>query len=257
MVTTDRKLKSNSGAVLVLALFFLLFCGVVGALTVTAASTNAGRMANAKDEVENYLAVRSAANFLLSELDNCTYTGQFDMKYTFDGVPGASPRKSYCFPDSALTGRFDASPFILDFLPSTALTGLYIRTASYHGFKVSDKVSSGSSDRDGHPMPPSFLPLPPGGVMTEFTFEVPNANVPEVKATLTFSTDPDSLMMATLTVESADGSYKMSWTSRPTLHQTVSSQPTVWLTNQNPYRLTEQITTVSNIYRWEVWNIVS
>lgn len=68
--TVSKKLKSNDGASLMLALLFFLICAVAGSVVLTSATASAGRAASLQDsdqQQEEY-AVDSAAAMLKSEL---------------------------------------------------------------------------------------------------------------------------------------------------------------------------------------------
>ncbi len=56
-----KKLSSQAGASLLIALVYFLTAMTVGAVVLTAASTNAGRLARNRREQQDYLAVASAA----------------------------------------------------------------------------------------------------------------------------------------------------------------------------------------------------
>ena len=55
-----RKLQSNNGATLMLALLFFIVCAVTGSMILTSAGVSAGRLENMKRRDQNYFAVRSA-----------------------------------------------------------------------------------------------------------------------------------------------------------------------------------------------------
>jgi len=74
MRSVREKLHSSSGASLALALVFLLFCLMVGAVVLTAAASNVGRIRHQKDSQQDYLTVSSAARLLREELEGLTYT---------------------------------------------------------------------------------------------------------------------------------------------------------------------------------------
>ncbi len=63
-----RKLKSNRGASVIIALLVLLICVTAGAAALTAASANAGRYTHMRRDQQRYLAVSSAAKLVRAEL---------------------------------------------------------------------------------------------------------------------------------------------------------------------------------------------
>lgn len=80
MRRTLQKLRSASGASMLLALLFLIFSVTVGAVVLTAASASAGRIARNRQEQQNYLAVASAAQLLQTDLEALTLTGSYLQK---------------------------------------------------------------------------------------------------------------------------------------------------------------------------------
>ncbi len=63
-----RKLKSNRGASVIIALLVLLICVTAGAAALTAAGANAGRYTHMRRDQQRYLAVSSAAKLVRAEL---------------------------------------------------------------------------------------------------------------------------------------------------------------------------------------------
>ncbi|GEM_PF-7126589 len=63
-----EKLNSKKGASLIIALVFLLFCTFVGGAVLAAATANAGRVADLKNDQQDYLNQRSAALLLKDEM---------------------------------------------------------------------------------------------------------------------------------------------------------------------------------------------
>lgn len=75
-----QKLHSARGASMLIALLFFLVAMMVGAVVLTAASTNAGRVARIRREQQNYLAVASAAELVKEDIagEPClTFTGSY------------------------------------------------------------------------------------------------------------------------------------------------------------------------------------
>lgn len=72
-----QKLHGSTGASMLLGLLFLLFCLTVGAVVLTAASVSAGRTARNRQVQQNYLAVQSAANLLMDDLADITFTDTY------------------------------------------------------------------------------------------------------------------------------------------------------------------------------------
>ncbi len=70
--TLQKKIRSESGASVVMALLLFLVCSVVGALVLTAATAAAGRSAKLAESDQRYYSVASAAELLSKEIDGCT-----------------------------------------------------------------------------------------------------------------------------------------------------------------------------------------
>ena len=85
-----RKLKSSSGASLLLALVFLLLSAVVSASVLMAAVSNAGRSRSKLEEHQKYLALSSALTLLSDDIRQAEYTGRYLYQETEtpDGVGG-------------------------------------------------------------------------------------------------------------------------------------------------------------------------
>ena len=73
-----RKVRSQRGASLLLALLFLLICAMVGASILMAAASNAGKHRSNLTEHQTYLALSSAVSLLCDELNAAEYRGQYE-----------------------------------------------------------------------------------------------------------------------------------------------------------------------------------
>ena len=62
---------------MLLAILFFLVCAMVGAVVLTAAATNAGRLARNRQEQQDYLAVASAAKLVREDITGGTFTGSY------------------------------------------------------------------------------------------------------------------------------------------------------------------------------------
>lgn len=73
-----HKIHSRRGASMLLGLLFLFFAMSIGAIVLTAATANAGRIARVRTAEQSYLAVQSAAVLLRDDLQTlrfaCAYT---------------------------------------------------------------------------------------------------------------------------------------------------------------------------------------
>ena len=72
-----RKVGSQRGASLLLALLFLLLCAMVAASILMAAAANAGKHRSNLTEHQTYLALSSAVSLLCDELNAAEYRGQY------------------------------------------------------------------------------------------------------------------------------------------------------------------------------------
>lgn len=113
----SRKLQSQRGASMLLALLFLLICSMVTASILMAAVANAGKHRSNLEEHQVYLALSSAVSTLCDELNRCEYRGQyFSWKYTEQTGTDALGRPVYttyyCFRQAAgsYTYREDPTP---------------------------------------------------------------------------------------------------------------------------------------------------
>ncbi|OON87365.1 hypothetical protein BXO88_03570 [Oribacterium sp. C9] len=73
MSAAVKKLKSNSGATLMMALLFFAICAVTGSMILLSATATAGRLSVMRDTDQNYYAVRSATKFVEKQLNKKEY----------------------------------------------------------------------------------------------------------------------------------------------------------------------------------------
>ena len=82
-----RKLQSNSGATLILALLFFVVCAVTGSMILVSASAAVGRIENLKQRDQNYYAVRSAIKMYENQMIvlntlNVTFSDELEVTET-------------------------------------------------------------------------------------------------------------------------------------------------------------------------------
>ncbi len=77
-----EKLRSESGASILLALLFFLLCAMVGASVLMAAASNAGKSRSGREEQQKYLTLSSAMQLVCDELTAAEYTA----KYSYTSV---------------------------------------------------------------------------------------------------------------------------------------------------------------------------
>lgn len=95
MNAIQRKLNSNKGSSILLAMSLVLICVMVSSVVITAASSGSSRNKERIKSQQAYLAVSSAADLLMDEMKNIgTYIGNHEVinygckKYTTDGIQG-------------------------------------------------------------------------------------------------------------------------------------------------------------------------
>jgi len=77
-----QKLKSESGASILLALLFFLICTLVAAAVLMAAVSNAGKIKSNQEMHQKYLAVSSALELVCDDLLSAEYRGQYTVTVT-------------------------------------------------------------------------------------------------------------------------------------------------------------------------------
>lgn len=78
-----KKLHSERGASILLALLMLLVCMMVGASVLAAAASNAGKIRSNRVEQQRYLTLSSAIRLVADELQKARYTGKYKV-WTWD-----------------------------------------------------------------------------------------------------------------------------------------------------------------------------
>lgn len=91
MERLGKKLHSERGASLVMALLLLFVCMMVAASILAAASSNAGKHRSNRVEQQKYLTLSSALRLVCDELERAEYTGKYTL-YTWSVTPaGPNP----------------------------------------------------------------------------------------------------------------------------------------------------------------------
>ena len=85
-----KKLRSNEGASLMVALLFFVMCATVGSIILAAATASSGRLANLRKEDQSYYAISSAADLFAEMMEGKTVVIQ--MKKTVDSSPDVSDK---------------------------------------------------------------------------------------------------------------------------------------------------------------------
>lgn len=86
-----RKLQSQRGASLLLALLFLALCSLVSATILMAAVSNAGKARSNLREHQSYLALSSAVDLICDEIVRSEYQGIYNYKEVVEKTPVENP----------------------------------------------------------------------------------------------------------------------------------------------------------------------
>lgn len=79
MKKLKEKLRSQSGASILLALLFLLVCMMVAASVLMAAVSNAGKIQSNYEEQQRYLALSSALRLVSDQIEQAKYRGRYTL----------------------------------------------------------------------------------------------------------------------------------------------------------------------------------
>lgn len=74
-----KKLRSESGASILLALLMFLVCALVGATVLAAAASNAGKARSSRTEQQKFLNLSSAIQLVADEIQRAEYTGKYQV----------------------------------------------------------------------------------------------------------------------------------------------------------------------------------
>ncbi len=126
MKERNRKLKSQRGASILLAMLFLEVCMMAGASILMAASSHAGKIRSNQQEQQVYLALSSALKMVTDDLTSVPYYGQYEYREEIIVPQGQNlERKSHIFTQQQ--GRWDCRLEEF-FLPNfDALFGEYLK----------------------------------------------------------------------------------------------------------------------------------
>ena len=64
-----NRIRSNSGATILLALLFFLLCALAGSIILSAGSAAAGRISGLKETEQSFYSVTSAAQIMREEIE--------------------------------------------------------------------------------------------------------------------------------------------------------------------------------------------
>ena len=85
MERLGKKLRSESGASILLALLMFLICTLVGATVLAAAVSNAGKARSNRTEQQKFLNLSSAIQLVADEIRQAKYTGKYQV-YEWDVI---------------------------------------------------------------------------------------------------------------------------------------------------------------------------
>ncbi len=182
--TVKHKLQSQGGDSLLIALLYFLAAMMVGAVVLTAAATNAGRLARNRQEQQNYLAVASAARLVARDLRNANFSAGYKEVVTetttITTPPGGEPATAVTPAQTEYTGDFSllTGSTLLSDEPAAGLKTLYFSTL---------------------PEEIPFRELPPGLLVYDLKFTA--QDMPTVTGTMAVdTTGPGSLYAITVTL---------------------------------------------------------
>lgn len=248
------KLREARGAAMVIALMFFLFCTLVGTIVVTAAAANAGKAAKMREEQQEYLAVRSAAQLVADMMSTGSVQGYFtvddllvETQTEVGGILQTVVTHQISFisaPDPAdpenkkRTGYTVQGIQCLEEGLRTAIGNLYLSGCSYSGVALLSRLDGFDvSGQDQYKVPD----------VIQSTFVVAVGGLPPAKVTLEVSKGGDGTLpiySASLTASSTTGNYKVVLEGIATVRtNTTTSFPAANLTR------TRSTTDIS----WENW----
>ena len=85
----SEKMRSQSGASILLALLFFLLCAMVGASVLMAAASNAGKIRSNRQEQQKYFTLSSALQLVCDELEAAQYTAKY--RYVVEDIGHDEP----------------------------------------------------------------------------------------------------------------------------------------------------------------------
>lgn len=94
-----KKLKSNKGATVLIALVFFLLCAAAGSVLLAAGTVSSGRMADLVYQEQAYYSVSSAARMFRDVIENKTF-GYYILDGDYPTGEGSEPSEGYVNPPS-------------------------------------------------------------------------------------------------------------------------------------------------------------
>ena len=264
---TGKKLKSNTGASLSIALLLFLICTVVSAVILTAATAAVGRAAGQGEADQRYYAVSSAASLLAEELEGKTVTVRCEKivdtetttKYIqrtvivdgeeteVDDIETTSEtlEPAYRVTRDADGNSFDAAP---SFLTGKALELMF----------GTDKARNTSSINTSDIMNRRFIPGNEGSTEVHTLKLAQGASVlTEVKVESTIHSDGRLVCKLTSTAEDEDSdSFSLWLVMNPKVNESTTSETTTFVTPGKPNTETSRTVTAKiSTISWTVSSI--
>ena len=94
-----KKLKSNNGATILIALVFFLLCAAAGSVLLASGTASSGRMAGLVYQEQAYYSVSSAARMFRDVIENKTF-GYYVLEGDYPTGEGSEPSEGYVNPPS-------------------------------------------------------------------------------------------------------------------------------------------------------------
>lgn len=276
MKRLNRKLSDSAGAAMVIALLFFLICALVGTLTITAASANAGKIARSRQEQASYLAVRSSVGLMMDELSKYPFVGKYQVRenrvetLAVSGAAGevtdVTIQNFFCISQPSLSGRFESAVGGATTVSSLSaayeekFAALFYHNVRHQGAELLKKLSTLSAGNtvslNGNPLlgTDARYNLPTQVGMKDYIFRL--TGLPDVKVSISFSTYEDSLYQATITAASTDGNSKLIVTSPAKLITRAQSGPETSIQVFPKQLRREKKTDVVTTIAWQDWEVL-
>lgn len=276
MKRLNRKLSGSAGAAMVIALLFFLVCALVGTLTITAASANAGKIARSRQEQASYLAVRSAVGLMMDELSKYPFVGKYQVRenrvetLAVSGAAGevtdVTIQNLFCISQPSLSGRFEATVGGATTVSGLSATyeekfaALFYHNVRHQGAGLLTKLSAlnvgNTVSLDGNPLlgADARYNLPTQVGIKDYIFRL--TGLPDVKVSVSFSTAEDSLYGATITAASTDGNSKLIVTSPAKLITRAQSGAEIPIQISPKQLRREKKTDVVTTIAWQDWEVL-
>ena len=193
----SKKLNSQSGASMLIALVLLLVCVMVGSVILSSATGNADKLKKRRAEQQEYLAVRSAAELLRASLGGTVYAA-WENYSVYDCYGCYEPMRPEKHTDVAnVCEKLDYE------LAGDAGLKAELADLVYTAYRSHTKY---------------YPPTPaPAQIEREFLLSSAEVELPQVKARLTFDTESYGAIFRLTIAENAVSDYAMTLRLQPTV----------------------------------------